>query len=411
MTMTTEPSQSALLSGIRILDFSRILAGPYCTMTLGDLGADVIKIEDPQGGDGTRAWGPPFQGDQSAYYLCVNRNKRSLALDLSRPAGRTVARKVAAQADVVVENFKVGKMAEWELDYPSLSRNNPSLIYVSITGYGQDGPWADRPGYDYAIQAMGGLMSITGPVEGPPMKVGVAIADLFAGQNAVQAILAALFARERARNQGRPAQGRAIDISLLDSQVAMLANVAASFLMTGVRPVRYGNEHPTIVPYSTFPSQDEWWVLAVGNDGQFQRLCRQVLKQPEWAEDPRFATNPLRVGHRQELEPLLSAHFRTRPAAHWLDACAAANVPAAPINPVDRLFESAQAQYRGLRQEVAHPTLGSVTTVASPLRIDPDGPAIWRHPPLLGEHTEEILTQYGWKPDQIQDLRNQKIVN
>ncbi len=347
---------------------------------------------------------------QSAYYLCVNRNKRSLALDLRTDAGRAIVRDLARRADVLVENFTVGKMAEWGLDFDSLRRENPALIYASITGYGQEGPWAARPGYDYAIQAVGGLMSITGPAQGPPMKVGVAIADLFAGQNTAQAILAALFARERAIAQGREPQAQRIDISLLDSQVAMLANVAGNFLVSGQRPGRFGNDHANIVPYSAFPSADEWWVLAVGSDGQFQRLCRRVIDRPHLAADPRFATNPDRVQHRDALVDLLTALFRTQPADHWLAACEAADVPAAPINPVDRVFENPQVQHRAMRQEIPHPTLGSVSMVASPLTIPTAPPTIRRHPPRLGEHSAEILAELGYNEAQIQALVSDGIV-
>ncbi len=412
---TNQQIAQPLLHGITILDLTRILAGPYCTMTLGDLGAEVIKIEQPGTGDGTRQWGPPFaqseKGEsQSAYYLCVNRNKRSLALDLRTDAGRAIVRDLARRADVLVENFTVGKMAEWGLDFDSLRQDNPALIYASITGYGQEGPWAARPGYDYAIQAVGGLMSITGPADGPPMKVGVAIADLFAGQNTAQAILAALFARERAVAQGRKPQAQRIDISLLDSQVAMLANVAGNFLVSGQRPARFGNDHANIVPYSAFPSADEWWVLAVGSDGQFQRLCRRVIDRPHLADDPRFATNPDRVQHRDALVDLLTALFRTQPAAHWLAACQAADVPAAPINPVDRVFENPQVQHRAMRQEISHPTLGSVSVVASPLTIPTAPPTIRRHPPRLGEHSAEILAELGYNEAQIQALVSDGIV-
>ena len=406
---------TSLLHGITILDLTRILAGPYCTMTLGDLGAEVIKIEQPGTGDGTRQWGPPFAQNedgesQSAYYLCVNRNKRSLAVDLRTDAGKSIVRDLARRADVLVENFTVGKMAEWGLDFDSLRRENPALIYASITGYGQDGPWAARPGYDYAIQAVGGLMSITGPSEGPPMKVGVAIADLFAGQNTAQAILAALFARERAVAQGQKPQAQRIDISLLDSQVAMLANVAGNFLVSGERPARYGNDHANIVPYSAFPSGDGWWVLAVGSDGQFRRLCDRVIDRPELAKDPRFVTNPDRVQHRAEMVDLLTAIFRTRPAHHWLAACEAAQVPSAPINPVDQVFENPQVQHRAMRQEIPHPSLGSVSVVASPLTIPTAPPTLRRHPPRLGEHSAQILAEAGYGEAQIRELIRAGIV-
>ena len=295
------------LSGIRVLDLSRVLAGPYCTMVLGDLGADVIKVESPEG-DETRGWGPPFASGESAYYLCVNRNKRSIVVDFKTEEGRRLLYEAVKQSDVLVENFRPSTLARFSLDYESLAAINPTLIYCSITGFGQTGPLRDKPGYDFMIQAMGGLMSVTGEPDGEPMKVGVAVADLFAGQNAAIAILAALQARTQT---GR---GQHLDISLFDSQVAMLANVASNYLISGKLPRRYGNAHANIVPYQSFKAIDAWFVLAVGNDKQFEKLC-VVIGTSDLADDTRFATNQGRVEHRQELIPLLKAIFLTRTAS------------------------------------------------------------------------------------------------
>ena len=298
------------LHGIRVLDLSRVLAGPYCTMVLGDLGADVIKVESPEG-DETRGWGPPFASGESAYYLCVNRNKRSIVLDFKTEAGRAILHELVKRSDVLVENFRPGTLARFALDFDSVAAVNPNLIYCSITGFGQTGPLRDKPGYDFMIQAMGGLMSITGEPEGEPMKVGVAVADLFAGQNAVIAILAALQAR------AQTGKGQHLDVSLFDSQVAMLANVASNFLTSGNLPKRYGNAHANIVPYQSFQASDAWFVVAVGNDKQFEKLC-QVLGKGELARDPRFAANVGRVENRDELLALLQLVFLTRASDEWL---------------------------------------------------------------------------------------------
>ena len=376
---------SSPLSGIRILDLSRVLAGPYCTMLLGDLGAEVIKVERPGTGDDTRAWGPPFAAGESAYYLCANRNKKSLTINLKSVVGQEIVRQLACLSDVLVENFKVGELAELGLGYDHLKLRNPRLIYCSITGYGQTGPDSELPGYDFIIQGRGGVMSITGEPDGEPMKVGVAIVDVTAGLFAANAIQAALLARVRT---GR---GQAIDISLLDSQVAWLANVASNYLVSGQRPGRFGNGHPTIVPYQSFRARDGFFCLAVGNDGQWQRLCR-LLGRPELASEVRFATNPARVQHRQELIATLQEIFSTQDIAFWLREITTAGIPCGPVQAIDQVFADPQVRARDMVWTVPHPTAGEVRLTGSPLKLSETPVACQTHPPLLGEHTEEVLT-------------------
>jgi formyl-CoA transferase len=371
------------LEGVRVLDFSRVLAGPYCTMMLGDLGADVIKVESPEGDD-TRRWGPPYQGSESAYYLCCNRNKRGIVLDLGTPEGQDTARELGIRSHVVVENFRLGAMEKWGLSYEALSAENPGLVYCSISGYGRTGPDAHLPGYDYVMQGAGGIMSVTGEPDAPPAKVGVAIVDLTAGMFACSAILAALRVRDLT---GR---GQRIDISLLDSHLAWLANVGSNYLISGEVPSRYGNGHANIVPYQTFATSDGWVVLAAGNDRQWQRLCL-AIERPDLLADARFATNHARVEHRATLVPILEAIFRTRATDEWVALCAEADVPAGPVNTVDRALTSPQALARDMVQSVDHPGIGPVRMVASPLRLESTPPTIRRHPPMLGEHTEEVL--------------------
>lgn len=374
-----------LLAGIRVIDLSRVMAGPYCTMLLGDLGADVIKIEAPGQGDDSRHWGPPFApGGESAYFLCANRNKRSLTLNLKSERGLAILRELIRQGDVLVENFRAGTLEGWGLSYDELQRLRPGLIYCTITGYGYTGPDRDRPGYDFAIQAEGGIMSLTGPADGEPHKVGVAIADITTGLFAANAILASLFARERI------GAGQRIDLSLLDCQVAWLANVASEYLVSGQPPQRYGNAHPTVVPYQVFKAQDRHFVFAVGNDSQWRKFCRAV-DRAEWAEDVRFATNAARVEHRAALIPRLSELFATRTAEEWLAHLAEIGIPAAPINTVDQVLAHPQVQARGMQVEVNHPTAGPLPLVGSPLHITTTPPQIRYPPPLLGQHTNPIL--------------------
>lgn len=373
------------LHGIRVLDLSRVLAGPYCTMVLGDLGADVIKVESPEG-DETRGWGPPFAEGESAYYLCVNRNKRSIIVDFKTEDGRAMLHRLVERSDVLVENFRPGTLARYGLDFASASEINPALIYCSITGFGQSGPLRDKPGYDFMIQAMGGLMSITGEPDGEPMKVGVAVADLFAGQNAVIAILAALQARKHTR------RGQHLDISLFDSQVGMLANVASNFLLSGNLPKRYGNAHANIVPYQSFQASDTWFILAVGNDRQFEKLC-EIIGRLDLAKDARYALNADRVTHRDELLAILKPVFLTRTSGEWLSALDAAGIPCGPIHTLDQVFTMPQVEARDMLIEMDHPAIGKLPLVGSPLKFS-DTPVEYRRPPpRLGEHTDEVLKE------------------
>ncbi|MCU5788175.1 CaiB/BaiF CoA transferase family protein [Alloalcanivorax marinus] len=386
---------SGALSHLRVLDLSRVLAGPWAGQILGDLGARVIKVERPGRGDDTRGWGPPYlkdgdggDTDQAAYYLSANRNKESVAIDITRPEGQALVRKLAAECDVVLENFKVGGLKRYGLDYDSLKAVNPKLIYCSITGFGQDGPYASRAGYDFMIQALGGLMSLTGRPDGEagagPMKVGVALTDITTGLYATIAVLAALTHRDRT------GEGQHLDMALFDVQVACLANQAMNFLTTGRSPQRAGNAHPNIVPYQDFPTADGDLILTVGNDDQFARFC-EVAGHPEWAGDPRFATNRSRVEHREVLVPLLRQTTVMKTTREWLDALEAVGVPCGPVNTLEQVFEDPQARARGLRREMAHPAAGTVPTVASPLRLSATPAQYRRPPPLLGEHTREVL--------------------
>ena len=395
--MTSTPPRPQPLTGIRVLDLSRVLAGPWASQILGDLGADVVKVERPGSGDDTRAWGPPWLKDadgqptrESAYFLCTNRNKRSITVDMASPEGQQTLRDLAAKADIVLENFKTGGLQQYGLDYASLNAINPRLIYCSITGFGQSGPYAARPGYDFLIQAMGGLMSITGVPDDEagagPQKVGVALTDILTGLYATIGILAAL------QERNRSGLGQHIDTALLDVQVATLANQASNYLVGGVVPRRMGNAHPSIVPYQTFPTADSDMILAVGNDGQFARFC-QVAGHPEWAQDERFATNPQRVRHRAELIPLLRQTTVMRTTAEWVSALEQADVPCGPVNRLDQVFADPQVQARGIRVDLPHP-LGTVSTVASPVRLSATPVQYRRPPPLVGQHTEEVLRDW-----------------
>ena len=375
------------LQGIRVLDLSRVLAGPYCTMVLGDLGADVIKVEPPEG-DETRAWGPPFAEGESAYYLCVNRNKRGMVVNLKSVEGRAILHKLVKQSDVLVENFRPGTLEKFGLDYESARELNPRLIYCSITGFGQTGSMRDKPGYDFMIQALGGLMSITGVPDGEPMKTGVAVVDLFAGQNAIIAILAALQAR------AMTGRGQHLDIALFDSQLGWLANVASNYLISGKLPKRHGNAHPNIVPYQSFQASDGWFAIAVGNDRQFVRLC-EMLEKPEFAVDERFAANSGRVQNRDGLIALLKSIFVTRSASEWLSLLEQAEIPCGPINNFEQVFSMPTVQEREMLVKMNHPTIGELPLVGSPLKMS-DTPVEYRlHPPLMGEHTEDVLRELG----------------
>jgi formyl-CoA transferase len=415
--MTTEPA----LPHIKVLDLSRVLAGPWCTQMLADLGADVIKVERPVVGDDTRHWGPPFlqdqdgnATDQATYFTACNRNKRSITIDMAQAEGQALIRQMALQSDVLVENFKVGGLQQYGLDYESLKVLNPRLIYCSVTGFGQDGPYAERAGYDLMIQATTGMMSITGRADGTPgggpQRVGVAVIDLFTGVYATSAILAALEVRHRT---GR---GQYIDMALLDVGMAMLANQGAGFLNTGTVPQRSGNSHPSLVPYQDFPTADGSVLLAVGNDGQFARFC-QVAGHPEWATDARYASNTQRVHHRETLIPTLSAVTCTRTSVEWIALLEDKAVPCGAINDLGQAFADEQVQARKLavQQAVTAESLqekgiATITTVASPLRLQDTPPVLRNAPPALGQHTDEVLQEMGLDAVQIASLHKKGVV-
>jgi len=390
-------SRSAPLAGVRVADLSRVLAGPYCTMVLADLGADVVKVERPEGGDETRTWGPPFAGGEAAYYLSVNRNKRSCALDLSQPEGRELALELCARADIVIENFKVGGADRLGVGYDQVRDRNPGVVYCSITGFGSEREPRGRPGYDFVAQAESGLMSITGPEEGPPYKVGVALVDVLTGLHATAAVLGALHGGMGAR----------IEVPLLDSGLAGLVNVAQNALVTGREPERHGNAHPNIVPYQDFETSSGRIAVAAANDGLFRALCA-VMGLEELPGDDRFATNAARVEHRTELVPLLQDRFRERSAEDWLAGLDAAGVPAGKVRSVPDALEAAASAGRPATVTVDHPTAGALEMVGSPIwgatRADPTPP------PLLGEHTEQVLTELGLSQEDIDDLAARGIV-
>ena len=394
------------LAGIKVLDLSRVLAGPWCTQLLADLGAEVIKIERPGQGDDTRHWGPPWhrEGESrvAAYFLSCNRGKKSAAIDFAQPEGAALVRKLAAEADVVVENFKVGGLEKFGLDAASLRAANPRLIYASITGFGQDGPYADRAGYDFIIQGMGGMMSITGVPDGEPgggpLRAGVAVVDLFTGMYTCVAILSSLYAREKS------GEGATIDMALFDTQLAMLANQASNLLVSGKDPPRQGNSHPNIVPYQPFDAADQPIIIAVGNDRQFARLAA-ICGHPEWPADQRFATNAARVAHRAEIVALVSETIRQRPAADWLEQLEVAGIPAGPINRISQALSDVQAQHRQMVRNIA-----GVPLVGSPVRLNGERADSDLPPPQLGEHSEEVLAALGLAPDEVDRLRAAKVV-
>jgi crotonobetainyl-CoA:carnitine CoA-transferase CaiB-like acyl-CoA transferase len=402
------------LSHIRVLDLSRVLAGPWAAQTLGDLGAEIIKIERPGSGDDTRLWGPPYLKDRqgrdtadAAYFLCANRNKKSLAIDLTQPAGQALVRELAQGCDVLIENFKVGSLKQYGLDHASLMALNPRLVYCSITGFGQDGPYAHRAGYDFLMQGMGGLMSITGRADGEegagPVKVGVALTDILTGLYASTAILAALQSREVT------GQGQHIDLALLDVQVACLANQGMNHLY-GKEPVRMGNAHPNTVPYQDFPTADGYMILAIGNDSQFANFC-VASGHPEWAEDPRFRIGSARVANRQVLIPMLRQLTVGRPTHEWVALLEKAGVPCGPINRVADVFDDPQVRARGTQISMAHPVGGDIPLVASPIRLSGTPVQYRSAPPLLGQHSREVLAEVlGLSSDAIANLIEQGVV-
>ena len=419
--MTNRSSSAGALAGIKVLDLSRVLAGPWCTQVLADLGADVVKVERPGLGDDTRKWGPPFLKDaegndttQASYFTACNRNKRSVTIDMATPEGQALIKQMALQADIVVENFKVGGLKQYGLDHESLRALNPRLIYCSVTGFGQDGPYAERAGYDLMVQAMTGMMSITGRADtepgGGPLRVGVAVIDLFTGMYASNAILAALHVRDNAATG--TGQGQHIDMALLDVGMAVLANQASGFLATGQAPGRMGNSHPSLAPYQDFPTQDGNMLLAIGNDGQFQRFCA-AAGQPDWAVDARFTTNTLRVQHRSELIPMMEAVTRTRSTAAWIALLEDKAVPCGPINTIAQAFDDAQVKARGLRVELprsAGDGIRTIAGVASPLRLSANPPVLRNAPPALGQHTDEVLAELGLNTQAIAALRDKQVL-
>ena len=395
------------LSHLRVLDLSRILAGPWATQSLADLGADVIKVERPGTGDDTREWGPPYLNDdsaRSAYFCSVNRNKRSLALDLSKPEGAKILRQIACESHVVVENFKQGALAKYGLDYETLRADNPALVYCSITGFGQEGPEASRAGYDFMIQGMAGLMSVTGEPGGMPMRVGVALSDVLTGLNASVGILAALNHAERT------GQGQSIDISLFDVTVASLANQAANYLFSEEAPARLGNAHPNIVPYQAFEAADGHLILAVGNDAQFKRFCL-LAGMSELSEDVRFATNDARVRNRDELVPQVAAALRSRTVSDWLSALQEQGIPAGPINDIAEAFSEPQAVFRDLATQIEDDEGVEVPTVRSPLRLSLTPPSLRIAPPRIGQHTDEILREVvGLSGSAVDELKDRGVI-
>jgi formyl-CoA transferase/CoA:oxalate CoA-transferase len=387
-----------------VLDLTRVLSGPYCTMLLADLGARVIKVEQPGKGDDTRHWGPPFLGSEAAYFLSINRNKESLTLDLKDPAGRALLERLIERADVLAENFRPGTMQRLGLDYDAVAARNPRLIYCAISGFGQTGSRRDQPGYDAVVQAEGGLMSITGEADGPPYRLGVAISDIVTGMFAAQGITAALFARERT---GR---GQLVDVAMLDSTVALLTYQAASYFATGVPPVRMGNRHPTIVPYETFGGADGEFVLAVGNDDLWRRFCR-VAGLEDIAEDPRFATNRDRVSNYSALRFLLDAQLRTRPRAEWIAALNAEGVPCGSVRDVGQVLQDQQVHDRDMLATVTHATLGSVRVLGTPIKLSATPGSVRTAPPVLGQHTDQILrTELGLSDQEVSELRRRRVI-
>lgn len=379
---------SGALDNIKVLDLSRVLAGPYCTMILGDLGAEIIKVEAPGGSDETRKWGPPFQNDVSAYYLCANRNKKSITVDLKSAEGIDIIKSLATESDVIINNFKTGTMKRFGLDYETLAEINPGIVFCSITGFGENGPYKDMPGYDFIIQAMSGLMSITGDEDSGPQKVGIAITDILTGLYACIGIQGALLERSLS------GKGQKLDISLYDTAVSSLVNIGSNYLMSGKIPTALGNHHANIVPYQTFQTLDGEMVIAVGNDNQFKALCK-ILDKPEYGTDVKFQTNPDRVKYRDELVPLLQRIFSTQSTAYWQEKCQHNNIPCGPIQNMEEVTNDPQLQARDMFIDYEHPSAGAIMMIGSPLKLSRTPVTVTRHPPDAGEHNEEILKNLG----------------
>jgi len=397
-------ANNGALDGIRVLDLTRVLAGPYCTMFLGDLGAEVVKVEQPGVGDDTRGWGPPFAGGESDYFLCTNRNKKSLTVDLKSADGIALIKQLAGQADVLIENFRPGAMDRLGLGEKELRAGNSRLVYASLSGFGADGPMADIPGYDLNVQAWGGLMSITGTNESGPLKVGVAIIDLVAGLMLGKAIVAALYAREKI------GVGQKIDTSLLEAEVATLINAGSNYLIGGKVPGRWGNAHPTIVPYQSFQTADSFLVLGAASESIWKRLC-PALKRAELADDPRFAKNADRVANRQELIAILSAIFMTQTTEHWVTALNQANVPCAPVQTIDQVFAAPQVLHRNMLVEVDHPTVGKIRMAGIPVKFSATPASVRLPPPLLGEHNDDVLSSWlGMQSEAIDQLKKKSVI-
>ena len=392
------------LHGIRVLDLTRVLAGPYCTMFLGDLGAEVVKVEQPGVGDDTRGWGPPFTGGESAYFLCVNRNKKSVTIDLKSTEGVALLQRLAERADVLIENFRPGTMERLDLGEKDLRAANPRLIYASLSGFGADGPMSDAPGYDLIVQAWGGLMSITGPADGEPSKVGVAIIDLVAGLMLGKSIAAALFAREKL------GVGQKIDTSLLEAEVACLINVGSNYLVEGDIPRRWGNAHPSIVPYQSFKTEDGYLVIGVASEGIWRRFC-QAIGRAEWADDSRFEKNSNRVENRSLLIGLLAEIFLSRSTDEWLKLLNSAEVPCAPVQTVDQVFKAPQVLHREMLIQVEHPTAGTVGMAGIPVKFSLTPASVRLPPPLLGQHNEEVLESWlGIDDKEISELKRKTVI-
>jgi formyl-CoA transferase len=393
------------LAGIRVLDLSRILAGPFATQVLGDLGAEIIKVEMPVIGDGTRAWGPPYVEGESAYYLCINRNKRSITVNLKSAEGRAIIRKMAKEVDIVIENFKADELDNMGLGYEVLRQDNPGMIFASISAYGPVGPYRERPGFDFIMQAQTGIMHITGPADGDPSRVGVAVVDITTGLYCANAILAALFARERHPQK----LGQKVEVSLYECALAWLANVASNYLVSGKDAKRYGNAHPNVAPYQPFNTKDIPMALGVGTDNQFAKLC-QVLNRPDLAEDARFKQNANRLIYRDQLVPVIQEMLLEKSADEWIEVLTAADVPAGPINTVARVFQDPHTTALEIVKEIEHPTIGKLKLVGSPIRMSETPPLVELPPPLLGQHTAEILQEFGYSPAEIEQLKREKIV-